>query len=201
MIRIYEALSFLTEPLTLSMLTLLIILVGGTVMNRFLHIAILLLSCLVASNALAANPDTGPGCGLGKLAWAEYRGQKEILPQMMQATTNTSTGSQTSGISMGTSGCTNDGKVLAHEKTNVFMNAMFENLEQEMAQGRGEHLTSLATILGIPPDRHSEFFALCQHAYESSILNGESTPAALLNAVHSAMATNQVFAQSSQSDQ
>lgn len=170
-------------------------------MNRFLHIAILLLSCLVASNALAANPDTGPGCGLGKLAWAEYRGQKEILPQMMQATTNTSTGSQTSGISMGTSGCTNDGKVLAHEKTNVFMNAMFENLEQEMAQGRGEHLTSLATILGIPPDRHSEFFALCQHAYESSILNGESTPAALLNAVHSAMATNQVFAQSSQSDQ
>ena len=38
--------------------------------------------------AMAANPDTGPGCGLGKLAWAEYKGQKEIAPQVLQATTN-----------------------------------------------------------------------------------------------------------------
>lgn len=170
-------------------------------MNRRLHIVILLLSCLVATNALAANPDTGPGCGLGKLTWSEYRGQKEIAPQMLQATTNVSTGSQTSGISMGTSGCTNDGKIMSQEKTHVFMHAMFENLEQEMAQGHGEHLASLATILGIPHDRHTEFFALCQRAYEFSIRNGGSTPVALLNALHSSMAMHQSFAQFSQSGQ
>ncbi len=172
--------------------------------NRLFPIVILVLSCLDAGNTLAADLDTralaaslntGPGCGLGKVAWADYRGQKEILPQLLMATTNTSTGSQTSGISSGTSGCTNDGRIMSHEKTNVFMNAMFENLEQEMAQGRGEHLASLATMLGITHDRHSEFFALCQHVYESSIRNGELTPSALLNAVHSAMGRDKVFAQ------
>ena len=29
-----------------------------------------------AGLAMAANPDTGPGCGLGKLAWADYKNQK-----------------------------------------------------------------------------------------------------------------------------
>ena len=38
--------------------------------------------------AFAANPDTGPGCGLGKLAWADFKNQKNIAPQVMMATTN-----------------------------------------------------------------------------------------------------------------
>ena len=26
-----------------------------------------------AGLAMAANPDTGPGCGLGKIAWADFK--------------------------------------------------------------------------------------------------------------------------------
>src|SRR2546427_4526808 len=49
----------------------------------------LALVCFSATMALAAmNPDTGPGCGLGKVAWSEYRHQKNILPQSLMATTN-----------------------------------------------------------------------------------------------------------------
>ena len=59
----------------------------------------------------AGNPDNGPGCGLGKLAWLDYGGQKQIAPQVMMATTNGTFGSQTFGISSGTSGCTNDGVI------------------------------------------------------------------------------------------
>ncbi|MCK6500698.1 MAG: DUF3015 domain-containing protein, partial [Nitrospira sp.] len=73
-----------------------------------------------AGLALAANPDTGPGCGLGKLAWADYKHQKNIAPQVMMATTNGTFGSQTFGISSGTSGCTNDGQVMAEQKTTMF---------------------------------------------------------------------------------
>ncbi len=69
-----------------------------------------------AGLAMAANPDTGPGCGLGKLAWADYKNQKNIAPQVMMATTNGTFGSGTFGISSGTSGCTNDGQVMAHQK-------------------------------------------------------------------------------------
>ena len=46
---------------------------------------------VVATNAglaFAANPDTGPGCGLGKLAWADFKNQKNIAPQVLMATTN-----------------------------------------------------------------------------------------------------------------
>ena len=49
------------------------------------------------------NPDNGPGCGLGKLAWADFKRQKDIAPQVLMATTNGTFGSQTFGISFGTS--------------------------------------------------------------------------------------------------
>ena len=60
-------------------------------------------TCVQAVPSLAANPDTGPGCGLGKLAWSDYKGQKQIAPQVMMATTNGTFGSGTFGISTGTS--------------------------------------------------------------------------------------------------
>ena len=56
--------------------------------------------------------------------------------------------SQTFAISSGTSGCTNDGQVWASEKVNVFTALNFDNLSQEMAQGQGEHLTSLSYVNG-----------------------------------------------------
>ena len=104
------------------------------------------------------NPDTGPGCGLGKLAWADFKQQKDIAPQVLMATTNGTFWSQTFGISFGTSGCTNDGKVWAGRKTEVFVSATFDNLAGDMARGHGEHLTALATLLGVPTDHQQMFF-------------------------------------------
>ena len=39
-----------------------------------------LLISLQGSGALAVNPDNGPGCGLGKLPWTEYKHPKNIAP-------------------------------------------------------------------------------------------------------------------------
>ena len=86
------------------------------------------------------NPDNGPGCGLGKLAWADFKRQKDIAPQVLMATTNGTFGSQTFGISFGTSGCTNDGKVWAEHKTEFFVAATFENLAG--GHGTGTRRTS-----------------------------------------------------------
>ncbi|MCX5724105.1 MAG: DUF3015 domain-containing protein, partial [Nitrospirae bacterium] len=139
-----------------------------------------------ASFALAANPDTGPGCGLGKLAWGDYAHQKNIAPQVMMATTNVTFGSQTFGISFGTSGCTNDGKVMAEQKATMFAQLNFENLSQEMAQGQGEHLASLATLMGVPAEHQAEFFAMTQERYTSLIKTGEASPVAMVKAINSA---------------
>jgi hypothetical protein len=143
---------------------------------------------------MAANPDTGPGCGLGKLAWSDYKGQKQIAPQVMMATTNGTFGSGTFGISTGTSGCTNDGTIMASEKVNVFAAINFENLSQEMAQGQGEHLTSLATLIGVPAEHQAEFFAMTQDKYKSLIQAGETSPVAMVKALHDAMTNHPVLA-------
>ena len=64
---------------------------------------VLSLLCSPTGFALATpNPDTGPGCGLGKKLWEDWKGQKKIAPQMLMATTNGTFGSQTFGISFGT---------------------------------------------------------------------------------------------------
>ncbi|HXH85389.1 DUF3015 domain-containing protein [Petrachloros mirabilis] len=144
--------------------------------------------------AMAANPDTGPGCGLGKLAWGDYKGQKEIAPQVLMATTNGTFGSQTFGISSGTSGCTNDGKVMGQSKTIMFAEMNFENLSQEMAQGQGEHLASMATLMGVPADHQAEFFAMTQERYTSLVKAGEASPVAMVKALNEAVAAHPVLA-------
>ena len=72
----------------------------------------MIFAVLPATMVFAGNSDNGPGCGLGKLAWGDFKGQKQIAPQVMMATTNGTFGSQTFGISFGTSGCTNDGVIM-----------------------------------------------------------------------------------------
>jgi Protein of unknown function (DUF3015) len=160
--------------------------------KRVLVIAVALLFGLQAGFALAAatgNPDTGPGCGLGKLAWQNYPHQKTIGVQVLEATTNGTFGSGTFGISSGTSGCTNDGQVWASEKTNVFAAINFDNLAQDMAQGQGEHLSSLATLMGIPAEQQPAFFAMTQERYVFFTQAGESSPAAMVKALNDAAAT------------
>ena len=145
--------------------------------------------------ALAAgNPDTGPGCGLGKLAWQNYPHQKVIGIQTMEATTNGLMGNQTFGITSGTSGCTNDGKFWAEHKVNAFAALNFENLAQDMAQGQGEHIASLATLMGIPADQQPAFFAMTQEKYASLVTAGETSPVAMVKALNEAVATNPMLA-------
>ncbi len=166
-------------------------------MKRVLVISLTVVFGLQAGFALAAatgNPDTGPGCGLGKLAWQNYPHQKTIGVQVMQATTNGTFGSGTFGISSGTSGCTNDGQVWASEKTNVFAGLNFDNLAQDMAQGQGEHLTSLATLMGIPADQQPAFFVMTQERYAFFMKAGETSPAAMVKALNDAVATHPALA-------
>jgi hypothetical protein len=153
------------------------------------------LTSVPISRALAANSDNGPGCGLGKLAWSDFKRQKDIAPQVLMATTNGTFGSTTFGISSGTSGCTNDGKVWAEERTNVFVAATFDGLTAEMAQGEGEHLTSLATMMGVPVEQHAQFFALAQERYQELVRAGDTSPAAMIKALSDAMVGQRVLVQ------
>jgi len=156
--------------------------------------------CLGAPGVSAKpNPDTGPGCGLGKMAWSEYKQQKNIGPQVLMGITNQwlPPFNQGFGITYETIGCTNDEKLWAEEQATMFAGINFENLSQDMAQGQGEHLASLATLLGVPAEHQAEFFAMTQEQYTSLIQSGEASPVALVKALHDAMAAHPVLAKGS----
>src|SRR5215467_12141906 len=57
---------------------------------------------------------------------------------------------------------TQDGMVEQREKVNLFAGAAFENLRQEVAQGGGQYVTSLAVLMDIPPSKHEEFAQFLQ---------------------------------------
>lgn len=132
----------------------------------------------------------GPGCGFGKVVFE--REPKSILLQHLGSTLNVP--SQPFAISTGVSGCTNNGMIVKEEQTTMFASLNFENLTQEMAQGHGEHLASLAKLMGVPSERESEFFSLAQDRYISLMQAGDVSPKAMLTALHAALARESTVA-------
>jgi len=70
----------------------------------------------------------------------------------------------------------------------------FESLAQEMAQGRGEHLASLAALLGVPEEAQPEFFALVQEKYTMLVGSNHTTAVTMLQALQAAMAERPTLA-------
>jgi hypothetical protein len=51
------------------------------------------------------------------------------------------------------------------QQLRAFIAYNFNNLQRDIAQGRGEYLTSMATLADVPLDRHRELFAELQNQY------------------------------------
>jgi hypothetical protein len=141
----------------------------------------------------AGNPDTGPGCGLGKKLWEDWKGQKQIAPQMFMASTNV-TGSYSFAISSGTSGCSHDGRIWDSERASLFIGINYASLSEDMARGGGEHLASLATVMHVPLEYQPEFFAAAQERYMFLVHYGEDDPASIQEALREASIAHIVFA-------
>ena len=88
------------------------------------------------------------GCGLGSIAW---RGQSGILPQVAAVTTNGTFGTQTFGITFGTSGCDPNGRVTGGTQKMVlaFLENNLEQFAMDAAAGQGETITTLAGIMNM----------------------------------------------------
>lgn len=171
-------------------------------MSKGFIVAQIAVAFLVAQAGVAlasGTSDLGPGCGLGKVAWQDSKiDTNTVGAQLLISTTNnTILPWQAFGITTGIFGCKNNGKVWAEEKTNMFAALNFQNLSQEMAQGQGEHLASLATLMGVPAEHQAEFFAMTQDQYTSLVKAGEASPVAMVKALNNAIATHPILAQGS----
>ncbi len=142
--------------------------------------------------------DIGPGCGLGKELWKNESNTDTIGKHLLISTTNNPfLPLQAGAITSGTWGCKNNGKLMSEQKATMFAKVNFENLSQEMAQGQGEHLASLATLMGVPAEQQTAFFAMTQERYTSLVKTGEASPVAMVKAINDAIAAHPVFAKAS----
>jgi hypothetical protein len=104
------------------------------------------------------------GCGLGSIVL----GAKPGFMQVFASTTNGTFGSQTFGISTGTSNCKESGgkNTTAVEKK-VYVEMNLASLAKDASQGEGDHLLAFADIFGCAESEADllEFQALSQSKY------------------------------------
>jgi hypothetical protein len=58
-----------------------------------------------------------------------------------------------------------DGVIQKNQKARLFAAVAFENIEQDIARGNGEYLTSLGVLLGVPTGEEQEFRSHSQNSY------------------------------------
>src|SRR5882762_7019290 len=116
----------------------------GRLMKKLL--ALSLATLLVPTLALAAGNHPMAGCGLGYMLMSNKDNSK--VSQVLGATTNGTSGSQTFGITSGTSGCTDDGAVKWAKAAEVYAEVNLDSLRREMAIGKGEYVETFASLLG-----------------------------------------------------
>lgn len=121
----------------------------------------LALSVVVTGSAFAGQAHDNVGCGLGTLLW-ENKADNSIVFQAFQATTNGTSGTQTFGVTSGTSNCQKPSKVVQNEKLINFVQANMDNLAQDIAMGKGESLDTFAEMLGVAPGQNAAFNAKLQ---------------------------------------
>lgn len=81
------------------------------------------------------------------------------------------------------------------EQVAAFTQTHLERLKQDMAAGQGEHLASLATLLGIEPSRQSDFFDLTQRQFTELFPSDRTTATELLAALDRALLADPRFGQ------
>ena len=130
-------------------------------MKKMLLVAVAVtLSLMLVGSAFAKGAAYGAaGCGLGSLVFQDQPG----MVQVFAATTNGTFGSQTFGITTGTSNCPAGMVNLSKdERLNSFVLANMDNLAKDIAMGKGETLDAFAELLRVPADQRAEFNAKLQ---------------------------------------
>lgn len=110
-------------------------------MKLIFIIATVVASALFSTNSFAREY-ADAGCGLGTLVVGKDGNQ------VLAATTNGTSYSQTFGISSGTSNCTENGAVRGAKRMPMFIEVNKLALQKEAARGEGEAISGLANIMG-----------------------------------------------------
>jgi hypothetical protein len=145
---------------------------------------------MASSGVALADPDVG--CGWGTLA---FKGQTGTAAKVLAATTNSSLGNQTFGISSGTAGCKRGGTVTADARLDMYASANIDQLASDMAAGRGESLDTLAQLIGVTDADKPAFFALTKNNFGALFGGDQVTAGEMLGSLKGLMASDAQLSQ------
>lgn len=133
---------------------------------------------LVAPSALsAAGNHPMAGCGLGYFAFGHEK--TDNVMQILSATVN-GTGTQTFGITSGTSGCTEDGAVKLARQLEVYTEMNLASLRREMALGDGEYVRTFTALLGATDENRGALLSVMKDNYSAIFPTPETDGTAML---------------------
>lgn len=142
--------------------------------------------------AMAAGENNIGSCGWGSKVFA---GQKGVVPQVLAATTNGTSGNQTFGVSTGTSGCTQDGAVSSTWKTAMYIDGNKSKLAQDMSKGSGESLESLAQLIGVKDADKAAFYQVTKENFAKIFVGEQASAEQIALGLKQVLAANSALAQ------
>ena len=145
----------------------------------------ILLAAAVVFGANFAQAQGDAGCGLGSMIIQE----NTKVMQILAATTNGTFGSQTFGISTGTSNCKSQQIVRNDKAIQYFTEANQADLSREIAQGQGEKLQTLAALYGCQGAAQRAFATQAQANYSSIIPSSDVTATAMVQNMNTTLAS------------
>ena len=120
---------------------------------------------IAAGSSMAAQNNAG--CGLGS---AIFAGQSGVAPQVLAMTTN-GWAFNTVGVTLGTSGCTQDGVVQSSWKISMYIDGSRLALARDAAAGQGENLDDLAVVMGVKAEDRALFASTIKSNFNTVFAN------------------------------
>ena len=155
---------------------------------------------LLAAPAAHAGSYGPAGCGLGSMVFgpsgeARKLFKSTLVSEILAATTNGTFGSQTFGLTTGTSNCGTKGVFSYEREQEAFAEVAYDEISREMARGEGEYLTAFATLMGCSADAQPAFATTTKASY-GKIFTENAQPIEVVESVRSVLRSDAALSQS-----
>ena len=129
---------------------------------KILFLLVAALSFFVVGSANANQMNTG--CGVGTIIFKDTKDQSTLI-QVVAMTVN-GTFMNTFGVTTGTSECKQPSKAVRNERLNEFVHANLDELARDISAGKGETLSTVAELMGVPAGDRDAFNSKLQANFQ-----------------------------------
>ncbi len=152
---------------------------------------LLIVSTLLISTSAFADAPGSQTCGWGNMLFA---GQSGTPSHVLAATTNTSTGNNTIGMTFGTNGCSTKGTLTYGGKEMIDVSMIMDEFSEDVARGDGEALTAVAVSLGVSEADRDLFKATLHNNFNTLFPSEEATTEHVVSSMFSLMKSDDTLA-------